>query len=255
VNRENGNARLHESRDGGRLRVLLVDDHPAIRQALADWIDGALGIDICGEAGSAEEARQLISELRPDVVVVDLALEDAHGLGVVEFIQEEHPSTRALVFSMYDENVYAERAIRAGASGYLMKTEAVDSVIEAIRRVANGEIFLSPAMAAQLLSAIARGRASGPTFAIDELTEKELAVFRMLGQGLDIDAITDRMQLRKKTVEGYRRSAKDKLGFETVSELLQFAMQWTLGQDSDRPSPQYADSRRSHAALLTGETG
>jgi DNA-binding NarL/FixJ family response regulator len=217
----------------GRIRVVVVDDHPAIREAMADTISGKMDLELCGQAGTADEAFRLVEKLRPDVAVVDISLEDAHGLDLVQNIQAQFPEVQVVVFSMYDEGVYAERAIRAGASGYLMKSEPTQSVVEAIRSVMRGEVYLSRKMASRILSKVAMGRASSPGFAIDELTDREMAVFQMLGQGYSVQEITERLKLSRKTVETYRRRAKEKLGFDTVAELLQYAVQWTYGQGRD----------------------
>lgn len=150
-----------------------------------------------------------------------------------------------MVFSMYDEHVYAERAIRAGASGYLMKSEPTKAILEAIRAVNDGEIYLSRKMSSQILNKVATGRTSEPSFAIDELTDREMAVFQMLGEGYSVEDIEDRLNLSRKTIETYRRRAKEKLGFETVSELLRYAVQWTYrqgGERDERPAKSSAGS-------------
>jgi DNA-binding NarL/FixJ family response regulator len=147
-----------------------------------------------------------------------------------------------IVFSMYDENVYAERAIRAGAAGYLMKSEPTKNIIEAIRSAYEGEVYLSRKMSSRILNKVAMGRTAEPSFAIDELTDREMAVFQMLGQGYSVQEIQDRLSLSRKTIETYRRRAKEKLGFDTVSELLQYAVQWTYGQGTHGESEASARS-------------
>jgi len=230
------------NRASDHIRVFIVDDHPAIREAVADTIDGTMDLEICGQASSSDEAFRMIEDLEPDVAIVDISLNDAHGLDLVQNVRAQYPDVKMIVFSMYDENVYAERAIRAGASGYLMKSEPTKSVIEAIRSVHRGEVYLSRKMASRILNKVAMGRNSEPSFAIDELTDREMAVFQMLGQGYSVQEIQDRLSLSRKTIETYRRRAKEKLGFDTVSELLQYAVQWTYGQgthgrDADVPTP------------------
>ncbi|MEZ4700844.1 MAG: response regulator transcription factor [Rhodothermales bacterium] len=215
---------------GGRIRVLVVDDHPAIREAIADIIADKMGMELIGQASNADEAFQLVEKMQPDVAVIDISLEDAHGLDLVQNIRAQYPNVQVVVFSMYDESVYAERAIRAGASGYLMKSEPTQSVVEAIRSVMQGEVYLSRRMASRMLSKIATGRSSSPGFAIDQLTDREMAVFQMLGEGYSVQEITQRLNLSRKTVETYRRRVKEKLDFETVAELLQYAVQWRYGQ-------------------------
>lgn len=224
-------AKLERPRESkGHIRVILVDDHPAIREALSDTIQNKMGIELCGEASAADEALDLIEKLKPDVAVVDISLEDAHGLDLVHNVRALFPDTQVVVFSMYDENIYAERAIRAGASGYLMKSESTQSVINAIRDVDQGQVYLSRHMASHILNRVALGRTSRPQFAIDELTNREMAVFQMLGEGYTVDEIKDRLSLSRKTVETYRRRAKEKFGFDSVAELLQHAIQWNYGQ-------------------------
>ncbi len=215
---------------GDRIRVLIVDDHPAVREALADTISDKMDMEACGEASSADDAFRMVERTKPDVAVVDISLDDSHGLDLVQNIRAQFSDVQVVVFSMYDESVYAERAIRAGASGYLMKSEPTQSVIDAIRNVNRGEVHLSRRMASHILNKVAMGRSSGPSFAIDELTDREMAVFQMLGEGHSVQDITDRLNLSRKTIETYRRRAKEKLGFESVAELLQYAVQWTYSQ-------------------------
>jgi DNA-binding NarL/FixJ family response regulator len=212
------------------IRVYLVDDHPAIREAIRDTIESTIDMEVCGETSSADEAFRDIEELRPDVAVVDISLNDAHGLDLVQNVRAQYPDVRTLVFSMYDENVYAERAIRAGAAGYLMKSEPTKNIVEAVRCADDGEVYLSRKMSSRILNKVAMGKTSEPSFAVDELTDREMAVFQMLGQGYSVQEIQDRLSLSRKTIETYRRRAKEKLGFDTVSELLQHAVQWTYGQ-------------------------
>jgi len=217
-------------RSTDHIRVYMVDDHPAIREAIRDTIESTIDIEICGESSTSDEAFREIEELQPDVAIVDISLQDAHGLDLVQNVRAQYPDVRMVVFSMYDENVYAERAIRAGASGYLMKSEPTKNIIEAIRSAHEGEVYLSRKMSSRILNKVAMGRTSEPSFAIDELTDREMAVFQMLGQGYSVQEIQDRLSLSRKTIETYRRRAKEKLGFDTVSELLQYAVQWTYGQ-------------------------
>ena len=217
-------------RSTDHIRVYLVDDHPAIREAIRDTIEGTIDIEICGETSSSDDAFRDIEELQPDVAVIDISLNDAHGLDLVQNVRSQYPEVRTIVFSMYDENVYAERAIRAGAAGYLMKSEPTKNIIEAIRCAHDGEVYLSRKMSSRILNKVAMGRTSEPSFAIDELTDREMAVFQMLGQGYSVQEIQDRLSLSRKTIETYRRRAKEKLGFDTVSELVQYAVQWTYGQ-------------------------
>jgi DNA-binding NarL/FixJ family response regulator len=217
-----------------RLNVVVIDDHPAIRDAIADTVAGQPDMELCGVAGSAHEAFELVRRTAPHVAVVDISLGDAHGLDLVQNLRAQHPDLEVVVFSMYDEAVYAERAIRAGARGYVMKSESTQSVVEAVRSAAQGEIYLNRKAASRLLSKVATGRsaARGQEPGLEELTDREMAVFQMLGQGQAVESIAERLNLSRKTVETYRRRAKEKLGFDTVAELLQFAIRWTYAQSS-----------------------
>lgn len=211
-------------------RVVVVDDHPAIREAIADTIRAEAGLELCGLAGSAAAAFDLVRETDPDVAVIDISLGDAHGLDLVQNLRAQHPRLEVVVFSMYDEEVYAERAIRAGARGYVMKSEPTQSVAEAIRAAAQGEIYLNRRAASRILSKVAGGGRDSAEPGLEDLTDREMAVFQMLGQGKPTEEIAERLNLSRKTVETYRRRAKEKLGFETVTELLQFAIRWTYAQ-------------------------
>lgn len=226
-----------------RIRVFLVDDHPAIREAVRDTIEETMDMEICGETSSSDEAFRQIEELEPDVAIIDISLNDAHGLDLVQNVRAQYPDVQTIVFSMYDENVYAERAIRAGAAGYLMKSEPTKNIVEAVRSVHDGEVYLSRRMASRILNKVAMGQSSEPNFAIDELTDREMAVFQMLGQGYSVKEIQDRLNLSRKTIETYRRRAKEKLGFDTVSELLQYAVQWTYGQGTHGKDAETATNR------------
>jgi len=215
-----------QSATADRIRVIIVDDHPAIQEALASSINGKIGIEVVGKACSAADALQLIESSRPHVAVVDLSLGDVQGLELVHSVRISHPEIHIVVFSMYDEQVYAERAIRAGASAYLMKSESSTHVIEAIRAVSQGQIYLSPTMATSILSKGGMKRSGVPGFAIDQLSEREMTVFQLLGQGRTMAEISSMLNVEPKTVETYRRRAKEKLGLDSVGELLQYAIQW-----------------------------
>lgn len=241
--------------DGSRISVVVVDDHPAVRDAIAQAVEAQPDMDLAGVAGSAAEAFSLIrgegagNAVNPDVAVVDISLGDAHGLDLVQNLRAERPELEIVVFSMYDEAVYAERALRAGARGYVRKSEPTTAVTEAIRAAAAGEIYLARRAASRILARVAAspdpdgrrsgGRSSGApsrtAIAADglgELTDREMAVFQLLGQGHPPEDIADRLNLSRKTVETYRRRAKEKLGLESVTELLQFAIRWTYAQGS-----------------------
>lgn len=235
------------------IRVAVVDDHPAVRDAVALAVGAQPDMTLAGVAGSAAEAFDVLRRGNPDVAVVDISLGDAHGLDLVQSLRAERAGLQVVVFSMYDEAVYAERALRAGALGYVRKSEPTSAVTEAIRAAADGEIYLARRAASRLLARVALGGESrslrgpqpdgapgvqrgggsalrGPS-GLDELTDREMAVFQLLGQGRPADDIADRLNLSRKTVETYRRRAKEKLGLESVTALLQFAIRWTYAQE------------------------
>lgn len=213
----------------GHIGVYLVDDHPPIRDAIRARIDGIIDMEVCGEAGSWEEALRQIKKVDPEVAVVDLSLEDGHGLELIENLDVQCPDVRPVVFSMYDEKTYAERTLRAGGSGYLMKKNSTSALVEAIRTASEGGVYLSKKMTSRIIGNVAGG-GTNPQFPIDELTDRELTVLQMLGQGYSAEEVGERLSLARKTIETYRRRAKEKLGFDSVSELLQFAVMWTYRQ-------------------------
>lgn len=222
------------SEPSARTQVFVVDDHPAIREALAASVDSKIDMRVIGESGTAQQALRQMERHVPDVVVVDISLEDAHGLDLVEELRSRFPDIRIIVFSMYDESVYAERAIRAGASGYVMKSEPTESVVKAIQAVREGDVYLSRRMSSRILSKVIRQQDYAFRSATEQLTEREMTVFKKLGEGVSVRDIAEELDLSRKTVETYRRRAKEKLGFESVDELLQYAVQWTYGREQDR---------------------
>lgn len=216
-----------------KTRILIVDDHPAIREALATAIGRESEMEAIGSSGSADEALSLIRQHAPDVIILDISLSNGDGLTLIEDVRSELKGVHILVYSMYDESVYAERALRAGALGYIPKSEPTEEVIEAVRTVARGEVYLSDPIASKILGKVIRSQDYSTT-PVEQLTDRELTVFRMLGEGFSVREIADQLDLSRKTIETYRRRAKEKLGYDTVEGLLQFAVQWTgeAGQDN-----------------------
>ena len=211
-----------------QIRILVVDDHPAIREALAYTIRDKIDMELCGQAGTAAEAFDLIPTAHPDVAIIDISLKDAHGLDLVQKIRAEHPSVQMLIYSMYDELAYAERAIQVGALGYLAKSEPTKHIVEAIRSVMRGEVYLSRRMTSRILGKVVKEQQNG--FIVGKLTDREMAIFQKLGEGADIKHIAKDLNLSRKTVETYRRRVKEKLGLDSVSALMQYAIQWMHGQ-------------------------
>lgn len=210
--------------------VFLADDHPAVRLALRSVIEEEEDIELCGEASSSSEAIRKIEKAEPEVAVIDISLKDAYGLDLLENLQAFIPETKALVYSMYEEEAYAMRAVQSGASGYLQKSESPNEIIEAIRVVARNEIYLSSHMSSQFLKRVAGRAEADSTDPAETLTDRELAVFQMLGLGYSREEIQERLSLARKTVETHRRRAKKKLGCDSINELYQEAVRWTDGQ-------------------------
>lgn len=206
--------------------VLVVDDHPAIREALSGAIAREEGMRVLDLLSTAAEVQTLLETNTPDVFVVDISLADGDGLELIEKVRAQCPETKVLVYSIHDESLYAGRALRAGALGYVPKTASTDTVIRAIRQIKEGEVYLSPQVASQILDNVIRTQKYGGN-PVEQLTEREFTVFRMIGRGKSMREIADQLDLSRKTVETYRRRAKEKLGYETVDELLRFAIGWT----------------------------
>lgn len=205
--------------------ILILDDHPAILEAVTTAVEREEGLQVADAVGTAEEAREGIKTRSPDVFIVDLSLPDADGLALIEGVLDERPDTKVLVYSMFEERRYAGRALRAGARGYVNKSASTKRLIKAIRRILRGEISLSPDVTSRILGDVIRNRKYGADPS-EQLTERERTVFRMMGRGRSVRDIAGQLDLSRKTVETYRRRAKEKLGYETVDDLLRFAIEW-----------------------------
>jgi DNA-binding NarL/FixJ family response regulator len=212
-----------------KARILLVDDHPLIRERLAEVLEREPDIEVCGEAEDRHEALELVSSSRPDLVIVDLTLKSSHGLDLIKDLRVRSPELPALVVSMHDESLHAERALRAGARGYITKQEATRKILLAVRTVLAGDVYLSERLAARIATIALSGPAlqSGP--AITRLTDRELRVFELIGQGRSTRQIAAALYVDMSTVETYRARIKDKLKLRNASELLQHAIRWTQG--------------------------
>ncbi len=226
-------------RDNKRTRILVVDDHPMVRERLAELINRESDLTVCGEAETHQQALTQVETTRPHLALVDLTLKDSYGLDLVKDLRVRHPDLAILVVSMHDESLHAERAIRAGAQGYITKQEATRKVMEAIRAVLQGEIYLSRTMTARLTAKIAGRARLQPGLAIDALTDRELRVFGLLGQGHSTRQIAQQLGLEMRTVETYRARIKEKLRLKDGNELLQHAIRWVesggLAEVKDAP--------------------
>jgi DNA-binding NarL/FixJ family response regulator len=209
-----------------KYRVLLIDDHPILRKGLAELINQEPDLNVCGEAEEAPKAFEAVGTLNPDVAVVDISLRGGNGLELIKNIKARYPDLPLLVLSMHDETLYAERALRAGSLGYIMKEEAIEKVLTAIRHVISGEIFLSDRMKARLINQLVGGRMKQGETSIDSLSDRELEVFRLIGEGRGTRQIAEELRLSVRTVEAYREYIKDKLNLKNGTELVQHAFQY-----------------------------
>jgi DNA-binding NarL/FixJ family response regulator len=213
--------------------VLLVDDHPIVRQGLALLIDREADLSVCGEAEGAHSAFHAIETLRPDIVVLDISLNGPDGLDVLKEIRMKTASLPVLILSMHDESIYAERAMRAGANGYIMKQEATEKVLVAIRRILQGEVYLSDRLTNTMLQQYVRGGSPIKRSPLVNLTDRELEVFRLIGEGHGTRQIADELHLSVKTIESYQAHIKEKLALRNARELVQHAIEWTVNLNGD----------------------
>ncbi len=212
-----------------KARVLIVDDHPAVREALSIRINGLMDLIVCGEAATIPETLNLVETTEPDVVVLDLSLGSADGLDLIKRIKHRNGSIRILVWSMYSELLYAERALRAGALGYVSKEQATEQIVEAIRRVLEGKVWLSETMSERLVKQRVIGAKRESSEApVEALTDRELKVFLLIGEGVKTAEIARRLHLSVKTVETYRDRIRQKLDLEDGTRLAHFATRWAL---------------------------
>jgi DNA-binding NarL/FixJ family response regulator len=214
-----------------KIKVLIVDDHPVVRDGLTSLINHEDGLYVCGEAGEAHRALGLITELKPDVVIVDITLGDSDGIELTKDIKARHSKLPVIVLSMHDESIYAERVLRAGARAYLMKDAVSDKIITAIRTVLCGEIYVSDIMGKKLLRKLAGNHINENNAPVNNLTDREFEVFRWIGQGHKTSKIAQRMHLSVKTVETYHSRIKEKLDLANAAELLQYAIKWSSTSD------------------------
>ncbi len=206
--------------------ILLVDDHPVLRRGLASLIESEPDLTVCGEAATGSEALAAIRDRRPDLAIVDLSLGDSDGLDLVKDLKKRHPELPALVLSMHDEATYAERALRAGARGYLTKQQLDDTVLAAIRRLLAGETWMSPELEARLARKFVGGVTLDDGSPLDALSDRELEVFRWIGRGRTTRQIAEALHLSVKTIESHREHIKHKLAIESAAELARRAIRW-----------------------------
>jgi len=214
-----------------KAKIFLVDDHPLVRERLTALIQQETDLEVCGEAADAPAALSLISRLKPDLVVLDISLKHSHGLELLKDLKALNPKLAVLILSMHDESLYAERALQAGAMGYITKEEATVSVLSAIRKVLNGRVYLSEQMSARMMTKMIGRKKITPGSPLDVLADRELEVYQMIGRGLGTRQIAEELRLGIKTIESYRARIREKLGLADGDHLRQHAIQWVRSEN------------------------
>lgn len=221
----------HDGRAVSRYRVLVVDDHPIVRRGVTQLINGEPDLEVCGEAETAAAAIDALATAKPDVAVVDLTLAGTGGTSLIKNLRNWQPNMPILVLSMHDETLHAERTLRAGAMGYIMKHEATDRIVEAIRHVLRGEIYLSQRMKQRFLHRfVGDQRDLSATSPLETMTDRELEVFQLVGRGLSTREVAEQLCLSVKTIETHLDHIKAKLELESGRELVRYATLWSLEQ-------------------------
>lgn len=208
-------------------KVLIIDDHPIFCLGMTELINKEPDLVVCGAIESIKKACEAIGQLKPDLVIIDISLKDGNGLDLVQEVKKEYPGLPMLVLSMYDESLYAERALLAGAFGYIMKQEAIPKVVEAIRHVLKGDIYASSSVKEKVFRRLTNHTSADSKSPLDVLTNRELEVLRLIGQGYSTKEIADRLHLSIKTIGTYRENLKEKLKLKHFTGLVKFAVHWS----------------------------
>src|SRR4051794_38250550 len=220
----------HATASAAKAKVLLVDDHPIVRQGLGQLINEEPDLSIVAEAEDFQQALSALDATPPDVAIVDISLKDRSGIELIKEIRARKPELPILVLSMHDESLHAERVLRAGAKGYIMKQEATEQVMNAIRRVLRGEVYLSERMASRMVNRLVAGPQNVGGSPIERLSDREFEVFQMIGNGVGPSEIAEKLGLSVKTVETHRERIKEKLNLASGSELIRYAMQYVMDE-------------------------
>lgn len=213
-----------------RARIVIVDDHPTMREGLIKVIEREADLQIGGEAADARETMAIVEATRPDVVLVDLSLGNENGIELIKDLRTRYPLSLVLVHSMHEDSVYAGRALRAGARGYVAKSEPTENVLKAIREVLSGEIYLNPALTKELLHTLVADDHPQGASPFGVLSDREFEVFEMMGKGFVTKEIAASLHLSHKTVQAHRDHIREKMGFKDAASLLRFAIRWTEAQ-------------------------
>jgi len=217
---------MRSGEHSNRKRVLIVDDHPITRSGLVYLISRQPDLEVCDEVDNASKAIAMLNACKPDLVLLDIALQDKSGLELIKDITALRPGLPILVISMHDESIYAERALRAGARGYIMERSGGQKLMQAIRRVASGNIYLSERMSGQIVDLLSSGRPARARFPIEQLSDREFEVFELVGTGLSTNEIGAKLHLSAKTVKAHRATLRRKLKMKTTAQLISFAARW-----------------------------
>jgi DNA-binding NarL/FixJ family response regulator len=207
-------------------RIFIVDDHPIVRKGLTQLINQEPDLTVCGEAENAEAALELLKKVKPDLAIVDISLRGIDGIELTKLIKVRFENIPVLVVSMHDESLFAERALRAGARGYIMKQEAIEKMMEAIHKVLRGELYVSDRVSANIVKRFVDGKAEGVSSPEELLSDREMEVFQLIGQGFGTRQIADQLHVSVKTVETYRANIKEKLNLKNATELMKHAVHW-----------------------------
>ncbi len=221
------------TRSNQKHRILIVDDHPIFRHGLMQLLSQEDDLEVCGEAQDYHGALKAAAALKPDMIIVDITLKDMSGIDLIKEVHKIDKGIPMLVISMHDESLYAERAFRAGARGYIMKQEASESVVQAIRQVLKGGLYASSKVTENILTRFIEGPKEPSASPLQALTDREIEVFQLIGEGLSISEIGHRLHLSVKTIGTYRERIKEKLNLKNATELLRHALNWV---EKERPS-------------------
>ena len=235
VQNPNVKGKVKSAKTPSKKQILIVDDHPMMREGLRQLIEREPDLEICGEAEDAVMALDLAESQKPDIAVVDITLRSSNGLELIKDLHIRAPKTAVLVLSMHDESLYAERVLRAGGRGYIMKQEGGKKIVDAIRRVLSGSVYVSESVSARILDTFS-GRSENKS-AVETLTDREFEVFQLIAQGLSTSEMAEKLHVSVKTIEVHRVNIKAKLNIATAQELIRFAVRW-LESDEGRRSVQ-----------------
>jgi len=211
---------------GAARRLIIIDDHPIFRHGITQLLCDLPGVTICGEAENARTALDVMRRLQPDLALVDVAMPGADGIELIKLMLAEQPKLIILVVSMHDESLYALRALRAGAKGYVMKQQALDNILDAVRKVFDGGIYISPQFSERLIFKAIQSDNSDLGSPVDKLSDREVEVLQLLGRGHTTRDMADELHLSVKTIETHRMHIKEKLGFKKAAEMVKFAVEW-----------------------------